>query len=476
MVLPKEDVIDPKLSAFAKGSAGSEFLLDVYLNTNGGQALVQGGSFGKQTINSKAISEEDQAFVIHIFNKLETLINLDIRPAATENNSEIRLYYDTEINAGSSKSGTILGLTIPISSSSTNYSELFINYTALNTFNDLRKYTIVHELGHALGLEHPFENGDGDYYISTDPYQSATPDETVMSYRINNSAKLPSFYTSTDIAALTAIWGTRDPNKPINLNFYSQSSALDICDCVLPQSSSNQTQSLTPSANQYGLSISSISWEGSIKVNLFAKASDQGETVYAKQIDFNSPDTHGSVIQGGKGSDVLMSKAGWDILDGGAGNDLIHGGNGRDIITGGSGSDELWGDFGWNTYKSEKDGYADLVAIKSDQWLENWMYGKAGNNPNSEKCDIIEGLDSTDQIRIVGAATSDLTFSASASAHGISGIGIYAKGALEALYTGGDLSVAQIQSMTTGDASAAAMGNNINSYGWTSHPGTFVAS
>ena len=93
-------------------------------------------------------------------------------------------------------------------------------------------------------------------------------------------------------------------------------------------------------------------------------------------------------------------------------------------------------------FRSEKDGSSDLLVVKSDQWLENWMYGKAGNNPNGEKCDIIEGLDPIDQIRIVGADTSDLTFSAGASAHGLTGIGIYAKGALEALYTGSDLSVA----------------------------------
>jgi Ca2+-binding RTX toxin-like protein len=216
--------------------------------------------------------------------------------------------------------------------------------------------------------------------------------------------------------------------------------------------------------------IKASSWTQTIALNLVAKASDNGETLDAKQIDFNSSDTFGSVIQGGKGNDKLYGKAGWDILDGDAGNDLIHAGNGRDIITGGTGADELWGDFGWNTYKSEKDDSSDLIAIKSDQFLVNWMYVQAGNNPNSEKEDIIEGLDSNDQIRIVGAATADLTFAAGANAHGVSGIGIYAKGALEAVYTGGDLSVAQIQGMTTGDASAAAMSNSIDNYGWTQHP------
>ena len=153
------------------------------------------------------------------------------------------------------------------------------------------------------------------------------------------------------------------------------------------------------------------------------------------------------------------------MIDGREGNDLIHGGNGRDIITGGLGADQLWGDFGWNTYTSEIDWFSDLIAVKSDQYVLNWLYGKAGNNPNGEKADIIEGLDPIDKIVIVGVGTNDLTFAALSTAHGATGIGIYGKGALEALYTGGDLTLAQIQSMTSGDASAAAMSNSVNSYG-----------
>ena len=94
------------------------------------------------------------------------------------------------------------------------------------------------------------------------------------------------------------------------------------------------------------------------------------------------------------------------------------------------------------------------------------IYGKAGNNLDGEKADIIEGLDASDRIIIIGVDSKDISIRADATAHGISGIGIYAAGALEALYTGGDLSVAQLRSMTSGDASAAAMANQLSSYGW----------
>jgi len=217
----------------------------------------------------------------------------------------------------------------------------------------------------------------------------------------------------------------------------------------------------------YTLSISSSSWVATIDINYCAKSVASGEKLDARQIDFRSTTPAGSILQGGIGNDQLWGKAGWDILDGGAGNDLIRAGNGRDIITGGLGADELHGDFGWNTFKSEQDGFSDLIAIKSDELLVNWLYGKAGNNPKGDKADIIEGLDANDQIKIIGCHTSEISVRSAATAHGLSGIGIYAGGALEALYIGSNLSVPQITAMTTGDGSTVAMTNQISSYGWT---------
>ena len=215
------------------------------------------------------------------------------------------------------------------------------------------------------------------------------------------------------------------------------------------------------------LSIKTEEWGEQVTLNRVAQASDAGDLIQAKQnpaaYDRSVSGKQGSVLDGGSGNDILRGLGGWDVIDGGASNDLIHGGNGRDVLDGGDGADELHGDFGWNTYKSEIDGAVDLIAIKSDQHLSNWWYGKSGNSPNGEKADVIEGLDANDEIKIIGADTSDLTF-AYGSAHGSSGITISAKGVVEAVYTGGDLSLNQIKSMTTGDASEAAINNQMWSY------------
>ncbi|NDD14302.1 MAG: calcium-binding protein [Betaproteobacteria bacterium] len=277
----------------------------------------------------------------------------------------------------------------------------------------------------------------------------------------------PTWYSSNDLLALQKIWGVEasaaagNPNRTFIFNSASKAADLVLNWYPIAQLS---TQAQDISTTTY-LNVQSSGRSDTVLVNKVVQASDSGAEIFAKQIDFNAPQMAGSIINGGKGDDIIRGYAGWDILDGGDGNDLIRAGNGRDIICGGAGADELWGDFGWNTFRSEIDNSSDLIVVKSDQFLVNWLYGKAGNNPSGEKCDVIEGLDSSDKIIIAGVATEFLSFKANASAHGLNGIGIYANGFLEALYTGTNLTTSQLSRITTGDASEAAMNNAISSYG-----------
>ena len=247
---------------------------------------------------------------------------------------------------------------------------------------------------------------------------------------------------------------------------------------VFLQDGNQQLQSvdLDGDANQLvqaqQMSVDASTWQDTYTVNRVVRAAAAGgELLQGKQLIFDSAvlpasqatDIAGSIVEGSDQGETLRGLAGWDILDAKGGNDLVHGGNGRDIIMGGSGEDELHGDFGWNTYTDQRDGFDDLIAIKSDQFLNNWWYGTDGNSPNGEKADIIEGLDASDEIKILGVSTDRLSF-ADASAHGVQGIGIFADGILEAVYTGGDLSSDQLASMTTGDASEVVMNNQLWSY------------
>ena len=465
-MLTPSQLISPSLSRFSQAVSRPKAGYQYFLNADGGSETVGGGDLGTQKINSSPISVPDQKFILNTFNRLETLINLNFTDVVSASNANLRIYFDSEININSS-SGKILGVAVPNRFSTGDWFEIFINSSALKDLSNYRQYALIHEIGHALGLEHPFDASDGDYYKSTEPYKSALPNETVMSYRTPLTKNYPDFFTDSDINALSEIWGIRDKTQPVTFDYGQYSEASDICDLLLSGKSSLILGQANSESDKYSLSVKTSTWESPISINMIAKLDDSGIRIDAEQINFANPLISGSLIQGGTGADAIWGKAGWDILDGGAGNDLIRAGNGRDIITGGSGSDELHGDFGWNTFKSEKDGFSDFIAIKSDEFVSNWLYGRAGNNPNGEKADVIEGLDSTDQIKIIGVSTSDLSFHTGATAHGISGIGIYAKSALEGIYTGGNLSLAQITAMTTGDSSADALANQVVSYGWT---------
>ena len=380
--------------------------------------------------------EEHEAFIENAFSRLDDIIDLDFQRVDLRSNSDITLIrgwksdsewigtpnkdeegytYKDPTNKGGGVCFYRSGNSNIFYSSDIVWRDVYWN----DAFHFYEKNTILHEIGHALGLDHPDGSGENPEWDKS---------ESIMSYNYTSATRRELWFSDADILALTNIWGPEDDTGSFKFR--------------------------------------SSTWTGDVTLKSNIRANSAGGHLQAPQIDDLSRGSQGSIINGSANNDQLWCMAGWDVITGGFGNDLIRAGNGRDLITGGEGSDELWGDFGWNTFTSEKDGSADLIVIKSDNNLVNWLYGTAGNNQNGEKADIIEGLDIQDQIKIVGASSKDLSFRY-ASAHGAYGIGIYAGSALEAVYTGGDLNISQIQTMTSGDASYAAMNNSIDSYGWT---------
>ena len=471
-------LIDPRLVSITDQALSKDQVIDIYLHNSQGATSVSGGPYGSQIIDALTWSDDDIGFARSLIDDLDYRLGIDFALTFDRSISDINIYIDKEINLGSE--GRALGLAVSNFSDETGYFwEIFLDRDDFGSQRYFR-YGLIHEIAHALGMEHPFSADDGDLYgDNSDAWSSTYPEETVMSYRSPLGDVWPNSLTDNDWQALESHWGRQNDwsssnPAPKKLNYWSNSSVGHIAESWIRTGLNQASGKFDPTSNELFINIASNTWMRDVSVNRINKV-DHGSTdsfLQARQLSFDSTvlpssqdisiDT--SILVGNEYENTLRGLAGWDILESGGGADLIHGGNGRDIIDGGAGSDELHGDFGWNTFKDQQDGSKDLIAIKSDQHLSNWWYGKAGNSPNGEKADFIEGLDATDAIKIIGVFTPDISVVDNVTARGVTGIGIYAKGTLEAVYTGGNLSTSQIQNMTTGDGSTTAMNNQMWSY------------
>jgi hypothetical protein len=197
-------LISQELAAFTQDILLHDPTLEIYLHRLGGTVRVNGGSFGRQTIQSLPMQASLAHFIERSIARLDRLLALDFALIPTAETADIAIYLDTEIQTDLSLT---LGLAVQNSEIGGSWWELFLNGPALGDSPDYLHYALIHELGHALGLEHPFDNSDGDFHGSRSPEHSAYPEQTVMAYRDPLTGVWPSWYSSSDLSALVSVWG-----------------------------------------------------------------------------------------------------------------------------------------------------------------------------------------------------------------------------------------------------------------------------
>ena len=201
--------------------------------------------------------------------------------------------------------------------------------------------SLMHEIGHALGLAHPHV---GEHKL---PVNQDYSNYTLMSYENLDNA---SYYDSNgnfiylisstpmvyDIAAVQHLYGAAshntadtvykyDPSKPVveaiwdsggidTLDFSNFGKALDI--------------NLTPGAYS---TIAFNSWSMTDNLGIAAGA------IIEKAIAGSGND----IITGNSSDNTLYGGAGNDVISAGDGNDIIYCGTGNDTLTGGLGADEF---------------------------------------------------------------------------------------------------------------------------------------
>ena len=149
-------------------------------------------------------------YFFHSVEDLDQHIALDFRFVDSPQEADLRIYFDTFIEIPGS-SGETLGLALPNQLQGQNsFWEIILNRPAFGSDENYLRYAALHEFGHTLGMEHPFDQSDGDVFGSSSPWagNSAFPSETVMAYRSPKFGEWSNNFTDNDLRALESIWGS----------------------------------------------------------------------------------------------------------------------------------------------------------------------------------------------------------------------------------------------------------------------------
>jgi serralysin len=283
-------------------------------------------------------------------------------------------------------------------------------YNAAPTVSNYGGQVVLHELGHAIGLDHPStynSTAGASFTYATDAsYYEDDRQYTVMSYfnESNTGGDFRGLYATTplldDIAAAQLEYGANMATRTGD-TVYGFNSNADQPWFLLTSSVARPIFVVWDAGGKdtldfFGFTVSQtidlragyFSSVGGLIGNVaIAQGANIENAIGGSGADLIYGNALGNTINGGAGNDTIQGLAGDDYLRGDDGNDVIYGGEGLDDINGNKGNDLEYGGNG-NDWVVGGQGNDQLFGENGN----DIVYGNLGN-------DTLSGGDGDDWVR-----------------------------------------------------------------------------
>lgn len=243
--------------------------------------------------------------------------------------------------------------------------DIWLNDYYLDRYDQDLPFILLHELGHALGLKHPFETIGDSFPALSEQYEGN--DYTVMSYTVSArhpdavwASSLPQTYMALDIRALQYLYGTNLSANSGNDTY--EFHARETNYLTLWDSGGTDTISILEGSGQNSISIDLTPGTWSALGAPIRYVLQNDDEIFENETVFIMDDTIIENVISGAGDDQvygngannkIRGNGGDDTLDGRSGSDTLVGGKGDDLAFGGDGNDAIWagaGDAGADSY------------------------------------------------------------------------------------------------------------------------------
>jgi serralysin len=337
-----------------------------------------------------------QEGITSAFARYEAVCNVDFVPTDAAN-ADIWYWLASNKQVGSDSTGTVLGWhEFPNPAYKTIYGVFNRDFATSVSTGSVMYETLIHELGHGLGLAHPHDGGyDVSFGNNTQIFPGVTGPWSTGTYGLNQTIWTVMSYNAgwtgapfstgdyghaltpmaLDIAALQRMYGANTTTALGNAVYHLPTAAgqnvgwacIWACggiDTISNQGSTvdgvinlNQAPLIGQNAGGY------VSWDKSVPggftiangVTIENAIGGSGNDVIIGNALKNS-------LTGGGGTDTLDGGAGMDRIFGGTGSDRLNGGTGADRLNGGAGNDTLIGGAGADTFVFNRLNGVDHIA------------------------------------------------------------------------------------------------------------------